>query len=239
MNKSSIILAIIASAFYYFQFGNLQTMTAQGNVVTETITMSDISSVGLGISATVYLTPGSKQKIEIKGQKDIIDNIEKEAKNGSWNIKFKDGHKYQNYESVDIFITITKLDALSLGGSGAILGKEKFSDLQDLKLSIGGSGNIELDVEANEISSSIGGSGNITLKGEAENIKISIGGSGNVNAENLKTVDCKVSTAGSGDVSIDVSGDLKVSIAGSGNVRYKGNPNVNSSSVGSGKVKSL
>lgn len=221
MKRSKSFLALLfcsslALPVSYAQWG--KSISGEGSVVKKEISLSDINSIGLGISGTVYLTPGNSQKVVIEAQQNIIDNIKQEVKNGSWNIGY---HKnVKNHEGVKIYVTLPAVKALSIGGSGKIISKGDFNNLGDLKFSIGGSGTIE-------------------FAGTAKNVHVSIGGSGTVKAPNLKTENCSVSIGGSGDCYIEVSESLKASVAGSGDVHYKGRPKVSSSVSGSGSVQSM
>ena len=212
-----------------------QDIYGEGATVTEKIDLETITGIGLGISADVFVKQGSTQEITIKGQKNIIDNIKKEVRGGSWNIEFEKHVKKHN--DIKIYITLSTLKDVSIGGSGSIIGQGKFTNLGDLNLSIGGSGDIEINADAKDISCNIGGSGEMKLSGTGDELSINIGGSGDIDAFDLSVKRCSVSTAGSGDVNVNVSDELDVSMVGSGDVTYKGNPKVHSSIVGSGDVE--
>ena len=212
-----------------------QYLTGSGSIVTQSIDLPSIDGIGLGIAATVYVQPGSQQKVEIKAQQNIIDNIKQKVRGGTWSIEFK--QKTKGHKDIKIYVTLPKLEQLSIGGSGSIIGKGRFQVDHDLSLSIGGSGNIEVEATAKKINCSIGGSGKAVLGGEAKKLAISIGGSGDVEAYDLRVSHCAVSSAGSGDVEVNVSDELEVSMVGSGDVKYKGSPKVHSSVIGSGDVE--
>lgn len=193
-------------------------ISGQGAVVKKKLDVNSFHSIGLGINATIYLTQGSQQSVEIEAQQNIIDNLELEVENGSWNIKGK--KRIKEYKDVVIHITVPTVKALSIGGSGKIVGKNEFKSLEELKISIGGSGEV-------------------SLAGSASTTSISIAGSGKVDVRQLGSSSSKVSIAGSGDAFVDVKEKLTVSIAGSGSVYYAGKPSVKTSVAGSGKVESL
>lgn len=236
-NLNFILSLCTLSLCFACQSMEAQSVTGKGGIVTESVDMKDVSGISLGISAEVYIQQGSTQKIEIKGQQNIIDLINKKPDGDSWNIEFPKRTSVNDYEKIKIYVTLTSLESLSIGGSGSIIGKGKFNKVDDLDLSIGGSGDIMVDVNADDVSCSIGGSGEITIKGTADEINISIGGSGDIKAVDLKVKNCMVSSAGSGNVDVNVSENLEVSLVGSGDVRYKGSPKVKSSIIGSGDVK--
>ncbi len=232
--KRTLLLGIVL-CLAVFQ-SQAQNVVGKGPMVKKTINMSDINAVGLGISATVYIQQGSSQSITIEAQQNIIDIIKQKPKGKSWNIEFTK-KSVRNHKDITIYITMKDLKELSIGGSGSIIGKGKFSNLGNMELNIGGSGDIKLDADMKNVECSIGGSGKIVLDGSASGIEVSIGGSGDVLAFGLSTKSCEVSSAGSGDIEVSVSDNLEVSLVGSGDVRYRGNPKVSSTIMGSGDVK--
>lgn len=201
---------------------NKRTISGQGELVKQSLSVSDFHSVGLGLNGTIYLKQADKFEIEIEAQKNIIDNLNREVKNGSWSINLEDNKSARNYKRVTVWISMPTIKNLSIGGSGDIIGKTAFNDLGDLKLNIGGSGSVEMG-------------------GDAESVTISIAGSGKVKCGDMQADKAKVNIAGSGNAYIDLGeeGDLNVSIAGSGSVFYKGRPRVKSSIAGSGKIESM
>ncbi len=230
-----LLFTFIFTTTPHLQAQKWNKIKGEGPIISKNLDLNTIESIGLGISGDVIITQGGTQSVRIEAQANIIDAIKTDVEDGSWNIKFED--KVQNHKGVTIHITMNTLHSLSIGGSGSIKATNKFTDLDDVKLSIGGSGDIELAMDADDVKCSIGGSGTMDLAGTCDDLKISTAGSGDINAFDLKAETCKVSTAGSGDVEITVTGELKVSSAGSGDVEYKGSPKVKSTSAGSGSVR--
>jgi hypothetical protein len=192
--------------------------SAQGEVTKE-LQLESFHSIGLSTGATVNLYKGSAQKVVVKGSEKAIEKLNKEVKNGSWNIGFGN-EKSPDYKGMVIDITLPTVKGLSIAGSGKIVGHDSFDGLESLAISLAGSGDVE-------------------FSGSAGEVKVSIAGSGNVRTAGLKAKTCKVSISGSGDCEVEVSDDLNVSIAGSGDVKYKGNPKVKTSVAGSGSVQSM
>lgn len=177
------------------------------------------NGIGLGISATVYITKGNTHQVRIEASDRLLENLETEVRKGHLNFELRD-NRMSNYGKVTIYVTMPTVESLSIGGSGKIIAQDAFNGLDNLDLAIGGSGTIE-------------------ISGSARKVEISIAGSGDVKTAGMKAENCQVSIAGSGDAFVDVSEDLEVSIAGSGDVHYKGRPRVKTSIAGSGSLKSL
>lgn len=198
-----------------------KTLNGQGPLVKKTLDIDDFEAIGVGLRATVYLRQGSNYKVEIEAQQNIIDELNKDVKDGSWSIGFEENIRVRDYKKATVWITMPTIESMAIGGSGDIIGETPFNNLGNLSISIGGSGNI-------------------SFSGDAQDLKMSIAGSGKIKAEDLKVDNAKVSIAGSGTTYIHVdNGDLNVSIAGSGKVFYKGKAGVKTSIAGSGSVSSI
>ncbi|MFK7810260.1 MAG: head GIN domain-containing protein [Saprospiraceae bacterium] len=235
MKSFSILLAIAFLFCYTNCEAQWSKIKGEGPVVEQTLELDEFSSIGLGIAADVVLTQGPKQSVRVKGQQNIIDNIKTRVKGNSWNIGFDENAS--DYKELIIYITIPTLESLAIGGSGDITSTNHFDNLDDIKIAIGGSGDVSLDLDAKDVNVSIGGSGEVALKGSGDELNISIGGSGDISAFDFPVEECKVSSAGSGDIDVHVSEHLKVSLVGSGDVTYLGNPQVKSTVLGSGEVE--
>ena len=237
MKKLNILLSFIAIFAFSVQTIVAQRVIGKGPIISEKVKMGNITNIGLGISANVFLKQGANQSIEIKGQQNIIDLLNKEGEGDTWDIKFLRNTNIKTSEKLEVYITLNSLEALNIGGSGSIKGDGTFKNIDELKLNIGGSGSIHLAVLAEELSCNIGGSGSIHLEGNAKDIDINIGGSGSVKALDLTVTNANVNTAGSGSVQIEVTDELSATIVGSGGVKYKGDPKVNKTIMGSGRLK--
>jgi cytoskeletal protein CcmA (bactofilin family) len=213
------------------------SIKGEGKVVTQEIQLEPIHGFSLSFDGDVTVTQGSTQKIVIEGQQNIIDNIKREVKHGYWNIEFDKNVK--DAENVKVTITLPSLDEIGLCGSGSIMSTNRFKGLNDLELSISGSGDLHFNFEAKNTEFNLSGSGKSTLEGATGSLEINISGSGDVTAKDLEASDCEISISGSGDASVNVNGDLKTAISGSGDVTYKGNASVNASISGSGNIRKM
>lgn len=224
----------------------------------ETRTVPAFHSISFGIPGILYLKQGDVQSLQLEGDKDDLNTIETEVVNGQLRVKVED-HRWFNWNfknDVNVYITVPKIDEISLGGSGKVVGNTKIQS-NDMRLSVSGSGNMELDVvsdalkldvsgsgkmnlnvNANSIDQHISGSGGITLTGNAKDADLDISGSGKLEATELDAGSYDISISGSGKCNISVRDAIEASISGSGSVYYKGSPDKVISRVsGSGKVK--
>lgn len=239
MKKAKILLLLAAflitqSAFAQNWWKN--AIKGEGDVVTKTLNLDEFEGVTLAFSGDVILTQGNTQSVEVRAQQNIIDNIVTKVEGKHWRIRFD--RPVRNHKGVKVYITMATLKGAKVSGSGNITTQGSFNGLGDVATAVSGSGDLDLNLEARNISTRISGSGKINLGGKADAVDIAISGSGDVRAYDLSVGDCKVQISGSGDAQVNVSSDLEVRISGSGDVSYKGSPRMRSKISGSGDVNS-
>ena len=227
--KSKLIISLLVLGFVAFGFSYKTTEK-------ETREVDNFNEIGISIGAELYLTQGAPQKVVIDGDNDDLENIKTSVSNGVLEISKKKGYSYLG--KVKVYITVQKLSALSLAGSGDVFAETTIKN-KELALSIAGSGNMNFKkLEVDKLKVEIAGSGDINLAGTtAEAASINIAGSGDVQAGLLSVNKLEINVAGSGDVYCKVNKHLKASLVGSGDVFYTGNPIINVESIGSGSVK--
>ncbi|MCL7754960.1 head GIN domain-containing protein [Polaribacter sp. Z022] len=232
---SSFILMLTFTINAQDWFSN-KRIKGNGNVVTVNRTTSDYDAVSVGGSFDVILVKGNVGKIKIEGEENIIPYIETEVTRDVLKIKYKKNTNIRTTRRLTITVPYKSLRSVALGGSGKISGKSLIKT-NDFNVSLGGSGDITLNVDADEVKASIGGSGNINLQGTSNELTCSIAGSGSIRAYELKTDEVYANVAGSGSIKTTVKSKIKAKLVGSGSVYYKGNPtHVDSKSVGSGDI---
>uniref|UniRef100_UPI0040487694 head GIN domain-containing protein n=1 Tax=Polaribacter sp. TaxID=1920175 RepID=UPI0040487694 len=233
---SCLILTISYSAQAQNWWGNSKTVRGNGKVVTETRKTSDYDGISIGGSFDVVLVKGKEGKITLKGESNILDYIETEVSGSTLKVKYKSNVDIRTTRKLIVTIPYRDIDKVSLGGSGNIT-SEGTIKTSEMALSLGGSGEINIDIDTKELKTSIGGSGNINISGKAKEMTCSIAGSGSIRAYDLKTAVVTANIAGSGSINATVSDEINARLVGSGNIYYKGNPKkIKSKSVGSGNI---
>lgn len=238
MKKINIYLpiAFIALALIFSSCGkNGRNIKGTGPIVDREYNMAPISGTALSIDGDVIVTRGDSQSVVIRGQQNIIDNIEKSvSSDGIWRIGYY--NSVRNHAGITIFITTPHYDYATISGSGNTETTNYFSDTTNVYTNISGSGNIIMKNHANILESEISGSGNMTLYGTANTQYINISGSGNVSGFEMAVYESFVKISGSGNSRVNVEHYLDVNISGSGSVYYKGNPEIVVNISGSGAV---
>jgi putative autotransporter adhesin-like protein len=242
--KKSVQLLVFSAFLTVFManaqesFNDKNKIKGNGKMVTETRNTGDYDAIKVGGQFDVNLVAGKEGKIIIKGEENLLalikieveDNALKIYTDKTTNIRPSSGHQ------IEITVPFEKISSVSLAGSGDIQAKDKIkSDTFSAKLS--GSGNLNLNVDSNELELNLSGSGNVILKGSADKFTSKLAGSGNVRASDLKSKTVDANIAGSGNSTVNCEGNLTARVSGSGNIKYLGNPEKRDVKVsGSGKI---
>jgi hypothetical protein len=206
-----------------------------GKTVTEKREVPVFQSVELKGNGSIYLKQGNDQSLEVKTDDKFLQALKTKVNNkGELSIGFE---HVTNPPPLDVFITMKEIKALIISGSGKIRGDGSIKS-SDIKVTINGSGEITLNLDAENTTSEIYGSGAIILTGQAKAEILKIFGSGKIEAFDLKCEKSQIEIYGSGQCRVNVAAELSVQINGSGEVAYKGKPVVNSKMNGSGRLQS-
>jgi hypothetical protein len=225
----------------------------KGELVTVTLDLPALTGFDNASSADVVITQGEAQSVKVTAQQNIIDKMKRKVSNGTWSIDI-DGC-ISSHKDILVEITLPKLEFAGISGSGTVTATHRLSELGDVSLSIAGSGDMVLDMDATSIDASISGSGSIDmdltatsvytstsgsgdykLSGTADDLNYNLTGSGKCRAFGLNAKTAEINVTGSGDCETTVSETLDVSITGSGDVFYKGQPVINVDITGSGSL---
>lgn len=198
----------------------------------------DFDAVTLGGAANVEVRTGANWSVRAEGPAEALANLRVDQRNGTLEIgrRYEGGNWNPAERRVVVRVTMPRLAALSLGGSGRIAVDRVAGD--SLKADLGGSGSIaiaQMRVERADVN--LGGSGSVRASGTARQLTISMGGSGEVDAAGLHAGRAQVSMAGSGSVRAAVDGPAQVSMVGSGVVDLGAGARCEVSKMGSGTVR--
>ena len=232
----STLLILVFSSCRWMGYKQVK---GNGNLGSENRNITRAEKIKLAGSYNIEVMQGPVTSVKVEADENIIPYILTQEEDGFLIIKSKPHVNFSTEHAIKIYITTNKLEQVQIAGSGNVIGKNQFTGGNKMILKISGSGDIQLDVNAPDISAEIAGSGSILLKGETKNETIHISGVGDYKADELKAENAKVKIAGSGNVKIFADVNLDISIAGVGSVYYKGAAAVKQHIAGSGEVKKL
>jgi hypothetical protein len=239
MNKSILLIAalLFATASHAQWWGN-KKVKGNGNMTTETRNTGDYDGIKCAGSMDYILVAGAEGKIKLEGESNLLEHIITEIKGGNLIIKVKkDVNLSPSWnKTIKVTIPFKDISRVSLAGSGDLWNEDKIT-ASDFDVSLAGSGDMILNIEASSVEGSLAGSGDVTLKGNTNYLKVKLAGSGDIHAFGLQANHTEASIAGSGDIEIVSNQSLKARVTGSGDIEYKGKPSKEETKVsGSGSI---
>jgi len=239
MNKSILlIVALMFATVSHAQWWGSKKVKGNGNMTTETRNTGEYDGVKCAGSMDYILVAGTEGKIKLEGESNLLEHIITEIKGNDLIIKVEKGVNLSPSWNKTIKVTIPFRDisSVSLAGSGDLWNEDKIT-ASDFNVSLAGSGDMILNIEATSVEGSLAGSGDITLKGNTNNLSLRLAGSGDIHAFGLQSNHTEASIAGSGDIEIVSNQSLKARVSGSGDIEYKGKPSKEDTKVsGSGSI---
>lgn len=214
-------------------------VSGNGNKVILERSTGNYDEVSVSGFFDVDLVPGTEGDLTLRGEENLLEHLITEVKDGKLIIKVEKGMNLKPSswkDGIHITVPIESINAVTLSGSGDIVGK-KTIETNNFKTSMSGSGDITLDIEARNVEASMSGSGDINLSGSTTDFVVTISGSGDIKAYELQADNVDATVSGSADIKVTAKKMLKARVSGSGDISYKGNPQkVDTKTSGSGDI---
>ena len=185
------------------------------------------------------ISQSDEESIEVEGDEAMVNKLLIDQDGELLSLKMEEDVEdgFFDDKNLKIHITIKDLKEFNYEGVGNVKTNGMFK-VADLKLLGNGVGNLELELDAQEIDANFDMVGNITLRGKANRAIFINNGIGNLDASELIVQNMDVNSSGIGKVEVHCAGDLSLVVDGIGKVSYSGNPRIIKKEVsGIGKVE--
>jgi hypothetical protein len=206
-----------------------------GRYVEEGRAVGRFAGVSNATVATVDILLAPVERLTIRGEENMVDEIRTRVDNGILRIYTDHNVILRPNEPLVIEVDAVTLEWLLNSGSGDIVAP--VVDAGRLDVVASGSGGVFLeDLLAEELFVTSSGSGDVLATGEVSEVRITHSGSGQVDTRDLFASEVDATLSGSGTSTVRARDWIYAVIAGSGSLRYFGNPVVQHTTTGSGRV---
>ncbi len=209
----------------------------EGDNTREIRLIAEFSHLVLNCSAEIILMPKPTEestKVIVEAQPNVLPLLTSEVSGQTLKIDMEGC--VSNSNKVIIYVYADNLNALTNNSSGTIRTNNKIIGSR-FEVKLQGSGDIEIDLQANEVLVEQDGSGNIHLTGNTNSISIENDSSGSCDAQSLIANEAEVNLSGSGTVSVYATKEMDLQLNGSGSITYGGQPEkLNTKKDGSGEI---
>lgn len=198
--------------------------------------LSDFTKIEVLGSADVIIRQGEQTTVEVHADENLMEQLITEVKNDRLVIHTEGN--IRSYKKFEVHVTMSRLDGISIAGSGDVESAGKISG-SDLNISINGSGDVDMELDYKNLTTSINGSGDVQVSGITGDFDLAVMGSGDFSATDLRLDDCKIKVMGSGDVKLygkAVAVYVDVAASGDINLHNLTADDVEVKSYGSGDV---
>jgi len=229
--KKSVLLSVLVIGFCLI----FAAASLAAELVSETRDVETFHSVKMSGAGNLYITQGESIGLRVEAKQSVLDKLLTHVEGGVLVIEKK--KIWSGRGKINAYVTMIEVKRLTLSGSVKLIGQTPVVS-ESLTLKVAGSGQIDLEVDVQKLSTSISGSGEANLRGRAMAHDFKASGSGKLDGFELATEKTKIVLSGSGKAEILVSQEVDVKISGSGKVFLKGEGKVGDLKIsGSGIVK--
>ncbi|MEP7265382.1 MAG: head GIN domain-containing protein [Bacteroidota bacterium] len=207
-----------------------------GHFVTESRSLPAFTEIESDGDFTVIVKEEAVQQVQLYGEDNILPYIITRVQGNRLRIFYNDYHRKFDDNGITIYISIPKLENVSMMGSGTISSEGTISG-SSITTVLSGSGKIQMALDMLNTNTVLSGSGSIALHGISDNAQHTISGSGKIHAVDLESKNVTVNISGSGNCEVHATEHLNVHISGSGDVLYIGSPAIETFISGSGSVR--
>jgi hypothetical protein len=227
----------------------MNVVAANAQTVKKTVELPEFKAIYVNSGYTVNLKQSNKQEVIVETLPEIWDLTSIKVENGILMINMERKPESPNksiWAKIDdiklktpmkITVSVKNINELQVNGNGKIITMNSLASDQ-LKLSLAGNGEMDLDIKATKVKTDVTGSGSINLKGYATSNEVFIAGSGSLKAFACELETSNVKISGNGTCELNVTQALESLVAGSGSVKHKGNTKTVTKKIyGSGAVE--
>jgi hypothetical protein len=183
----------------------------------ETREVATFSRIELSGEAGVVITVGEAQQVTVRGDDNLLEDVETEVDDGTLEISQPGNVDLQPRAGLTVEVTVPDLEAVEVSGAGNV--------------SIAGlrGGLFRIDVS---------GAGNVEASGQIDRVEAEVSGVGHLRLGTLVAREATVSVSGAGDVEVHATDSLSASVSGAGDIVYTGGPeNVETDVSGAGEIR--
>jgi hypothetical protein len=225
--KEVIIIIILFSMFSCKKENMGDCFKGTGDIISEQRNLEYSDSIKVDNNINLILTYGTGNKIVIEAGKNLVPLIKAEVRNGFLHLENTNKCNFMRSFKVpvNVYIESNRFSKIVLNGTGNITSTNSIKSDYLIVDNIG-TGDFNIEIDANYVHTHIHGSGDIIIKGRAELQEAYCAGYAYIRAEGLITNYTYVYSNTSGDVIVNAENELGAQIYNSGNVYYKGSPKV-------------
>jgi Putative auto-transporter adhesin, head GIN domain len=220
-----IVALLFAIFFSSCNFNIERPITGSGNVTTETRTVGEFKGISVSNALEVEVEQADSYEVTVEADDNLQQHIITKVENGILVIETEIDN-FRNIEAKKIKVRMPIISSLEATSASSIKGINVIKS-EKLLVDSSSSGEIDIEVEADDITCNSSSASSIEIKGKALKINTDASSSGEIDADELLANDVIASSSSAGSISVHPILTLKAEASSGGSVTYNSIPRNN------------
>ncbi len=217
------VILITATVFigYAKHYSNKSFIAASGDIVTEQRPVESFSRIVVKGNIKVILTTRSQAALELKGDKNLLKNIQTTVKDGELLIQLP--FKTESDQIIEAKVSTVSIEALDFSTGSSIVSTDSIvSKKLNLSFTTGASGKLNIESGETQLDCSTGAE--TELKGSTGTFQLAASTGSIVKAGNFSAHNGSIEGNTGSEISTNISDEIEVSMSTGATAKNKGNP---------------
>ncbi len=224
------LLFLLSSCFLDGVKGNRNVITQDRNI------SSDFDAIHVSHGIDVKLSMSSKTSLTVEADENLHDIIRTEVEDGVLRI-YAEKNIFSSKKRT-VYLTAVEMNEVKATSGASVVSKNSIKT-EDMIVKTTSGANVNLELEAVNVSSSSTSGSNIRLSGTAEKLVASATSGANLSAKSLEVKVCEAKATSGSVMSVKATEELDARATSGGNISCSGNPEiVKKSSSSGGNIRS-
>jgi hypothetical protein len=220
MKISFLTTFFLISAVLYLTGCNSDCINGSGKQISKTRNVEPFTFIETSGTIKLVLKQGPQQ-LRVVADDNIIDEIRTQVKGDKLSIDM-DGN-FCNSGPITVYLSSQGYEGIDASGAVEIE-SDGLLQLKDFDLDLKGSNKVNLNMNADHVTTKSTGASEVTLKGQASSHEVELSGSSKISAIDFVVGNYRIESSGAAISRINVLNELDVRSKGSSEIEYRGNP---------------
>ena len=239
MKRFIIFTLLFSMLFVSCRFIGGKRIRGNGNITTQSRSVSAFNSVDVSGNIDVYIKQDSVASVKIEADENLLEYVQITVNGATLDIKEENGYNLKSTKGIKVYVSGPAFKHFEASGACDIYSENQISSAEPITINLSGACDVKMDLKAPKVNVDLSGAGTITLKGETKDFIVDGSGSTDVKCFQLATENTNIEMSGAGDAEVFASLKLDVHVSGAADVKYKGNATVSQEVSGAGSVKKV
>lgn len=197
------------------------SLKGDGQVTTETRTISGFDAIKASTGIEVYLIPDSTEYVVVEADQNLHEYIRTELKHNTLEIYVEGRIRWA--DSRKVLVHFARLNQLE-SSAGAIVRADEVLKLKALELSASSGSQQYLALAVEKLDADCSSGAQLHLSGQGLKVGLQASSGALLHAEEMSAERCEADVSSGAQIGIRVLEQLKAEASSGGQIRYSGNP---------------